>query len=160
QALLEAARRLDLALLIPATLGLVAALYLWDAVCLRWLFAQSGRRVAYVTTLRARGASYLAGVFNYELGQATLAWLMARRMGIGVLPALGRCLVLGLHDVAVLLTLGLVGSLDDDDSRSAALRPWCAAGLAVLLLGMVLVWLVPERWRVRLAGTRWDAALS
>src|SRR5262249_5208836 len=51
-------------------------------------------------------------------------------------------------------------SLDDDDSRSAALRPWCAAGLSVLLLVMVLVWLVPERWRVRLAGTRWDAALS
>jgi hypothetical protein len=30
QALLEAATRLDLVVLVPATLGLVAALYLWD----------------------------------------------------------------------------------------------------------------------------------
>jgi hypothetical protein len=160
RALLEAAARLDLAVVAPATLGLVAALYLWDAVCLRWLFAQSRPGVAYATALRARGTSYLAGVVNYELGQAAAAWLMARRLGIGLVPALGCFVVLGLHDVAALLSLGLIGSLGGSDARAAALRPWCAAGLAVLLLGLALARRAPRSWRQRLAGTRWGAALS
>src|SRR5262249_39944370 len=103
---------------------------------------------------------YLVGAINYEFGQAALAWLMARRLNIELLPALSRCVVLGLHDVAALLTLGLIGSLDDNDPRSVAVRPLCAAGLAVLLLGMVLVRLAPGRWRARLAGTRWGAVLG
>jgi hypothetical protein len=151
-ALLEAAARQNLALLIPATLTLVATLYLWDAVCLRWLFVQPNGSPTYLTTLRARGTSYLASAFNYELGQGLLAWLMARSLGIGLLPALGRCLVLALHDVAVLLTLGLIGSLGDSDARVGALPLWCLAGLAVLLIGLVAAGLVQQRWRARLGA--------
>ncbi len=160
QALLQAAARLDLAILIPATLALVGALYLWDAVCLRWLFSRPGRRPAYATALRARGTSYLAGVVNYELGQALLAWLLARALGLGLLPALGRCLVLVLHDVAVLLTLGLVGSVGGSDARAVALRWGCAAGLGALLLGLVLAGLLRGRWRARAGATRWGAGLE
>ncbi len=165
-ALREAAVRQNLAILVPATFGLVAALYLWDAVCLRWLFARPGRRVRYAAALLARGVSYLVGVVNYELGQAALAWLMARAVGMGLLPAVGRCVLLAVHDGTVLLTLGLIGSLGDSDPRAVALRPWCAAGLAVLAAGLTLASL-RRRWRAPRGAPRrgtgmggWDWARS
>ena len=145
-ALLNAAREQNIVILLPATLGLVMALYLWDAVALRWLFAQPSRRVTYPTALRARGTSYLASVFNYEVGQAALAWFMDRATGMGLLPALGRCIVLGLHDLAVLLTLGLIGACSDSDPRVVALRPWIAVGLALLLLCLSLTGLRRRFW--------------
>ena len=59
---------LDYQLLVPWTALMVLALYLWDAVCLRFVFVQGHVGLTYRTVLHARGSAYLLGAFNYELG--------------------------------------------------------------------------------------------
>jgi hypothetical protein len=43
--LARVATQLEWRLIVPLTLALVVGLYLWDGVCLRWLFAQPQGRV-------------------------------------------------------------------------------------------------------------------
>lgn len=150
----RAAQSLDWPLLAWATLALVLALFGWDAVCLRWLFTRADRPLSYPESLRARAGSYLWSAFNYEAGQAVLAWNVARTQKIPVLSALGGCLILALHDLVVLLSLGLAGTLANTDRRAALLRPVCGVALMVLatLLGG---WkLLPGRWHERIQQTR------
>src|SRR5579871_265197 len=60
------------------TLTLVMAMFLWDVVCVRWLFALPGRQLSFGTAAGARAGSYLWTAFNYEAGQAMLALRVAR----------------------------------------------------------------------------------
>jgi hypothetical protein len=158
--LAEAADRVDWMELAAATGGMVLALYFWDAVCLRWLFRQPDGELGYATTLHARGTAYLASAFNYELGQGVLAWQLARVQGMPLLSGLGRCLLLGFHDLAVLLTIGLGGALLSSDDRAPAIRIFCTAGLLGILGALVLAGRLPPRWRVRLRESRWGAWLG
>jgi hypothetical protein len=129
--------------------AMVVALYLWDCVCLHWLFAEPGLPLSYGQVLRARGSSYVASAVNYELGQGLVAWELARAQGTTIVGALGRCLLLAVHDVGVLLTLGLAGSLWIDSAIGRGIRAFCAIGLAALLsIGLLASWF-PNRWRER-----------
>jgi hypothetical protein len=154
-ALAAAGSQLDWPRLCVVFSAMVAALYLWDCVCLQWLFAEPGLPLTYRQVLRARGCSYVASAVNYELGQGLLAWELARAQGIAVVAALSRCLLLAMHDVAVLLTLGLAGSWWIDSSIGRGISVFCAIGLAALLCAGVLARLLPGRWRDRWTVGRW-----
>ncbi|HEV3119914.1 MAG TPA: hypothetical protein VGY58_22835 [Gemmataceae bacterium] len=143
--------------LVIASAGLVLALYLWDAVCIRWLFRGPQRPLSYSDALRARGASYLFSALNYEVGQGMLAWSVARRQCIAVLTALGYCLLLAYHDLGVLLSFGLIGALQSDDPLALPLRWFCGISLVAVIGLAVLSWRLPATWRAHLARTRWGA---
>jgi hypothetical protein len=151
----EAAAALDWPVLALATGLLVLGLYFWDAVCLRWLFAQIGWRLRFGTVLHARGCSYLLGAVNYELGQALLAWKLSQEQHIPVGRILAGCVLLGCHDLAVLLGLGLVGSFVGPVHQLRTLV-FCITGIVSLVALSVLArsirrgqegWLAIWSWR-------------
>jgi len=148
-ALVVAASQLDWPRLCVVFSVMVLALYFWDGVCLRWLFAEPGLPLSYGQVLRARGSSYVASAVNYELGQGMVAWELARAQGTSLVAALGRCLLLAVHDMAVLLILGLAGSLWIDTTIARGIRSFCAIGLAGLLSAGLMASLLPRRWRER-----------
>jgi hypothetical protein len=156
--LTRAAALLDWPCLLAATAALVLALYLWDAVCLWWLFARPDRPLPFQAVLHARGSSYLLTAVNYEVGQAVLAWRLARAQGRPFGRVLATCVLLAGHDLAVLLALGLAGALLSGDPRTEAALWICGAGLGGLLGLALLARLVPRarpgRWAAW-AGT-WD----
>jgi hypothetical protein len=145
--LLESAAVLDWHRLVPAAVAMVLALYLWDALCLPAVYRDEGGRISYWQALHLRGLTYWAGAFNYELGQATLAWGMARLQGATIARMLARSILLAYHDVVVLLAAGSFGSLLTDDARVARLRPFLLIALAVCLVLGFLVWMMPDRLR-------------
>jgi hypothetical protein len=147
--LAAAASQLDWPRLCLVFSAMVLALYLWDSVCLHWLFTEPGLPLSYGQVLRARGSSYVASAVNYELGQGLVAWELARAQGTTLVGALGRCLLLAVHDVAVLLTLGLAGSLWIDSTMARGIIGFCVIGLAALLSAGLLASLLPRRWRER-----------
>lgn len=152
QALAQAAVELPWQLLLTATVAMVLALYFWDAVCLPTIYRVDGHRWGYWRSLHLRGLSYLGGAVNYELGQAALAWGMARLQKTGVVRMLARSVLLAYHDVVVLLAVGLFGTLWTDHPQVAHLRPFLAVALAgALALGFVF-WALPEGARAALAG--------
>jgi hypothetical protein len=146
QALVAAASQLNCPRLCLVFSAMVLALYLWDSVCLHWLFAEPGLPLSFSKVLRARGSSYAASAVNYELGQGLVAWELARAQGTSLVSALGRCLLLAAHDVAVLLTLGLAGSLLIDTTIARGIMGFCAIGLTVLIVVGLLAYFFP-RWR-------------
>jgi hypothetical protein len=146
--------------LVPLTAGLVLGLYFWDAVCLRWLFARPDAPLPYRAALYARGTSYLASAVNYEMGQGMLAWYLSRKQGMTLLAALSRCVLLAVHDVAVLLALGLIGALLSTDQRALVIRLVCGLGLSGLLALLLLAPNLPQRWRAAWLTSRWGAALD
>jgi hypothetical protein len=146
---------LDYQWLIPWTTLMIAGLFVWDTVCLRFVFAQGHPTLSFITVLRARGASYLLGAFNYELGQGVFAWEIARGTGTSVLAALTRAALVMYHDVLVLLALGLIGSLLTVGDAAETARLICLillAGLASVALFMAFM---PSPWRARLLRTQW-----
>jgi hypothetical protein len=149
QALVAAASQLNWPWLCLVFSTMVLALYLWDSVCLHWLFAEPGVPLSYGQVLRARGSSYAASALNYELGQGLVAWELARAQGTTFVGALGRCLLLAVHDVAVLLTLGLIGSWLIDTTVGRSIMGFCAIGLTALLGVGVLAYFSPSWWRER-----------
>src|SRR5262249_37456674 len=93
-----------------------------------------------------RGRSYLWTVLNHEVGQGVLAWHLARAQARPLASALARCVLVGLHDLAVLLALGTCGALVLRGHRAPL--PWVcgAALLGLVCLPLGLRWL-PPRWR-------------
>lgn len=155
QELYEKAALLDWHLLVPATLTMVLALYFWDAVCLMALFVTPEHPLTYLQALTARGRSYIAGAINYELGQAALAWDLARIQQVSLLSMLTRSALLAYHDVAVLLSLGLLGSFLTDDPHVEKVRWFCGVGLCLIGSAALIPLCLPERYKLRLRHTRW-----
>jgi hypothetical protein len=153
--LAEAAAILNWPALVLLTLAELGALLLWDTVCLTWLFSLPDTRLPFPSVLRARTRSYVWTVVNYGLGQGVLAWELARARGLSLASALGRCVLLAMHDLAVLFALGLAGSFVDPEPRARPLRWVCLVGLTVLAGVALTVALVPGRWRLPL-GQRVD----
>ncbi len=153
--LYQKATLLDWHLLVPATLAMVLALYLWDAVCLMALYATPEQPLSYTAALAARGRSYIAGAINYELGQAALAWDLARRQGVSLLSTLARSVLLAYHDVTVLLSLGLLGSLLSGDAQVSRVRWFCVVGLCLVGIAALVPVVLPARYKLRLPHTRW-----
>jgi hypothetical protein len=149
QAVAQAATQLNWKLLLPVTAAMVIAVYLWDAVCLPTVYRVKENRWSYLRSLQMRGLSYLGGAFHYEVGQAALAWAMARLQKTGVGRMLARTIVLAYHDIVVLLGLGLLGTLLCDDPRIVRLRPWLALALTLLLAVAFVFWALPAELRAR-----------
>jgi hypothetical protein len=152
--LMEAAAVLNWPALVALTLGEMLALFLWDSVCLRWLFSLPEGSVSFDTAVRARAQSYRWTVVNYGLGQGVLAWDLARARGLPFASALGRCVLLALHDLAVLFGLALAASFVSPEPRPV-LRRVCLVGLLVLAGLAVAVVVLPGHRRARL-GQRVD----
>jgi hypothetical protein len=142
------------------TAALVVALYLWDAVCLLTVFSGHGRPLTYAEMLRARGKSYAIGTLHQGLGQAALAWEVARTKKASLAAALSRSILLSWHEGLILATAALAGSWWSGDPETARARPLCAVLLAVLLGAALLLGLLPARWRECLKQTRWGAWLG
>src|SRR5688572_19475215 len=132
--LVEAAANLRWQLLAPLTAVMVLALYVWDALCLKTVYTLHERPLSYRQMLHVRGISYLAGAFNYELGQAFIAWNMAKLLSVGLIFTLSRSVLLAYHDLFVLLALGLFGWLLSGAAAATAIGPFCGVGLAGLAL--------------------------
>jgi hypothetical protein len=150
--LARAAAVLNWPALVLLTLAELFALLGWDTLCLWWLFSQPDRPVPFRTVLWARARSYRWIVLNYELGQGVLAWDLARARGLSLASAIGRCVLMMLHDLAVLFSLALAAALVNPDPLARPVRWVCGIGLLVLAglgLGMKLL---PARWRDRLAA--------
>jgi hypothetical protein len=158
--LVQAAAELNWQLLGPLTACMVLALYAWDALCLKTVFALPGCTLSYRQMLRVRGISYLAGAFNYELGQGFIAWSMARLLSVGLLFTLSRSVLLAYHDLFVLLTLGLSGWLLGGDESGKAIGAFCGVGLTALIIAGLAVALLPRGWRERFEQTRLGAWLK
>ena len=160
QALVQAAGQLRWELLLPVTAAMAFALYLCDAACLPVVYSVGDRRVGYLGALKVRGLSYLGGAFNYELGQAGIAWGMARLQDASLLRMLSRTVVLAYHDAVILLAMGLTGSLLTDDSRVTRIRPYIAIALILTLVVGGAVWNLPAKLRSRIASGKLGTILA
>jgi hypothetical protein len=146
--------------LLLAAVVQVVVLFLWDTVCVWWLFAQPERRLPFHTVLRVRCDTVIWSAVNLEVGQAAFAWRLARATNRPLTSTLGYCLLLALVDCGTLLSLALVGSFLHPTPLT---RPWrwlCLGGLAGLALLVVLLKLLPERWHRRLAEKPWASWLA
>jgi hypothetical protein len=142
------------------TVGLVAALYLWDAYCLLAVFSVDGRRLGYEEVLRARGKSYLAGTLNQGLGQAAVAWDVAKIQSRSFAAMFSRSLLLSWHEGVILATAGLVGSLCGTDPAAGRARVLCSILLALLLGGALFLGGLAAVGHGRLLPARWTAWLD
>jgi hypothetical protein len=160
QELIRAAGQLRWDLLLPATAAMVVSLYLWDAYCLPAIYGIDDRALPYRKTLHIRGLSYLGGALNYELGQAAIAWGMARLQHTNLLRMLSRSVLLAYHDAVILLVAGLIGALLTEDERVVRIRPFIAIALGLAILVGLLVWSLPPKLRARIVTTRIDEILA
>jgi hypothetical protein len=160
QALLRAAEDLRWQLLVPATVAMVVALYLCDALCLPVAYGIEGRQIRYAQALHVRGLAYLAGALNYEIGQGAVAWGMARLQQTKFLRMLARSIVLAYHDAVILLATGLVGALLTNNSRVVRIRPYIAIGLAAALIVGVVFWSLPKWLRLQIHSEKIDAIFA
>jgi hypothetical protein len=163
--LIESASLLNWPQLGLATGALVLALFVADSFCVYWLFSRPGQPLGYRSALAARGTSYLFSSFNYELGQAAMAWHLARLQTVTLLSVLALCLVLAYHDVIVLLSLGLFGASQSAAPQAAGVRWFCTVLLvAVLSLGILARFLpwnrLPLKMRVGLEQWTWSRSLQ
>jgi hypothetical protein len=96
--------------LVLATVVQLVVLFLWDTLSLWWLFSQPDRRLPFRAVLRLRTDSALWTAVNLEIGQGVFAWELAKRTGMPVATALGRCVVLALFDFGTLQSLALAAA--------------------------------------------------
>jgi hypothetical protein len=148
---------LDFDRLVPLTAAFVLLLYVWDSLCLRFVFAQGQAELAYGRVLRVRGVSYLFSAFNYPLGQAVFAWGMARAQRSFLRSTLTRAVLVSYHDVAILVTIGLLGSFLSDHPVALAARQFCVGTLAVVLFLAVFVAFMPRSWQQAWQESKWGA---
>jgi hypothetical protein len=160
QELLRAARALRWQLLLPATATMVVLLYLTDSLCLPIVYETPERRLSYREALHVRGLSYLAGAFNYELGQAGIAYVVARLQQTSLVRMLSRSIVLAYHDAVILLAMGLTGSLLTDNPNVLRMRPYIATALVVTLVVGAVLWNLPQRLRQRIESSRLATILA
>ncbi len=146
--------------LILAAVVQVVVLFLWDTVCVWWLFAQPDRPLSFRTVLRLRCDTVIWSAVNLEVGQAAFAWQLARAANIPLSSTLGYCMLLALVDGGTLLSLALAGSFLHPSPLTHPWRWLCLGGLAGLGLLAVLVKLLPDHWRRRLAAKPWAGWLA
>jgi hypothetical protein len=158
--LLQAARTLRWQLLLPATAVMVVLLYATDSLCLPVVYETPERRLRYGEALHVRGLSYLAGAFNYELGQAGIAYFVSRLLKTSLVRMISRSIVLAYHDAVVLLAMGLTGSLFTDNASVARMRPYIATALVVTLVVGTVLWNLPELLRQRIQSSKLGAVLA
>ncbi len=145
--------------LVALTFAQVIVLFLWDTVCLWWLFSQPDQPLPFRMVLRARTDSVLWSAVNLEIGQAVFAAKLADRVKEPLTAALGRCLLLAMFDTGTLTSLGVIGSFVNPDPVTWYFRwPCLGIALGLLALGLLLRYL-PERAQRWLKGKEWASWL-
>lgn len=157
--LLRAAARLPWQFLVPMTVGAVVVLYLWDVYCLLTVFIGIGRPLTYSEMLWLRGRSYLAAVMNQGLGQAAVAWNVARIQGVPVVAALSRSVLLGWHEGVLLAAVALVGSVWIDRPEALQARIVSVLLLSILVGAALVLRFLPATRQAGFRRTRWGAWL-
>jgi hypothetical protein len=142
------------------TFALVVSLYLWDALCLQTVFSVGGNGLTYTEMLRARGKSYLVGAWNQGLGQAAVAWRVARARKTSFRAALAGSVILSWHEGVILSVAALAGSWWLGDPRLMRVRTFCWVLLTVLLAAAVILRLLPPAGKYWLDRRPWGAALG
>jgi len=157
--LLESIAGLPWKLLVPLTLAMVTALYLWDAVCLRLVFVVGDRMLPYQTALYVQGIASLFSAVNYQLGQGFVAWLIAVRQQTSFLSALSRSVLLAIHDLGVLFTLGWIGSMIRSSAgpQVRGIRLLCGLGLLALVALVIGYRFLPQARRQALRASKFGA---
>jgi hypothetical protein len=138
----------------------VIVLFLWDTICVWWLFTQPDRRLSFRVVFRLRCDTVVWSAVSLDVGQAAFAWQLATVGGIPLANTLGYCVLLGKVDAGTLLSLAMVGSFVYPDPWTQPLRWVCLGGLACFGLFIVVVQLMPDRWRAWLAAKPWASCLS
>jgi hypothetical protein len=158
-ALWEAMSRLPWQRLVPLTLGMVAVLYLWDTICMRLVFVVGGRMLPFRTALYVQGIASLFAAVNYQLGQGFVAWMIAVRQRMSFLSALSRSVLLAIHDLTVLFSLGLIGSLvsGGDGPQVKGIRLLCGLGLAAIVALVVAYQFLPDARKRNLRELKFGA---
>jgi hypothetical protein len=141
--------------LVLATFVQVGVLFLWDTVCVWWLFSLPHRQLSFRTVLRARVDTVIWSAINLEIGQAAFSWRIAKLTDDSLKRTLGRSLLLGIFDTGTLQGLALAGSLLVDEPIIHWLK-WISAAIVVglVLLGTMIRFL-PMRWRAKLEQSAW-----
>ncbi len=157
--LLESIAELPWEFLVPLTLAMVTALYLWDAVCLRLVFVVGDRMLPYQTALYVQGIASLFSAVNYQLGQGFVAWLIAVRQRTSFLSALSRSVLLAIHDLGVLFTLGWIGSMVRSGAgpQVRGIRLLCSLGLLALAALVIGYRFLPHARRQALRASKFGA---
>jgi hypothetical protein len=148
--------------LVLASAVQVVVLFVWDTLCLWWLFSQPDRRLPFLTVLRARTDTAVWSAVNLEIGQAAFAVELARHkdVDVPVLMTLGRCMALALFDFGTLQSLALIGSFLVDNPIIQKLR-WLPVGsVSGLIILAVLLRFMPQRWRDWLEEKNWASWLK
>ncbi len=156
---LQAAVLLPWQKLAPMTVGLVVALYLWDALCLLTVFSTAAEDLTYVRMLQLRGKSYLVGALNQGLGQAAVAWHVAKMRQSSLRTSLTGSIILSWHEGLILSAMALIGSWSVENAHLAQTRWFCASLFAALVAAAVLLRFLPHNMRGRLDQSPWGAAL-
>lgn len=155
QRLLAAFEQVNWPWLVVATAVQVAVLFLWDTVCVWWLFSQPDRPLSWRTVFRIRCDTVIWSAVNLEIGQGAFAWQLAKNCSMPVSGTLSRCVLLSLFDMSSLFSLALIGSFVRPTPLTEPFRWICAGGLGALTLFAVVLKFLPERWRGWLAAKPW-----
>jgi len=156
---IAAAGQIDWPAVVLFTLILVVSLFLWDGVCLSWLFTDPGKRFSYRHALWVRGQAYLLTVVHLGMGQGLLAYLVSRVRQIPFLTAVGRCLIMLYVDVGLLFLMGMLAAIISHDPRTEGIARFCALGLLGLALVTLLAFWIPQF--LSLGGpTKWGTAVA
>jgi hypothetical protein len=141
--------------LVALTAVQAAGLFLYDSVCLWWLFSQPDRRLSWRQVLRLRSDTVIWSALNLEVGQAAFAWKLTKMAGIPLASTLGYCALLALVDTFTVQSLALAGSFLYSNPRTRTLRWICVGIMSGLVLLAVVLNLLPERWWRWLAAKSW-----
>ena len=160
QRLLAAFAEVDWPWLVVATVVQVVVLFLWDTVCVWWLFSQPDQPLSWRMVFRIRCDTVIWSAINLEIGQAAFAWQLAKQCAMPVSGTLSRCVLLSLFDIAALFSLALFGSFVRSTPMTAPLRWVCVGVLAGLMLLVLVLKLLPDRWRDWLAAKPWAGWLG
>lgn len=153
--LLAAFRQQNWPMLVLATVVQVVALFLWDSVCVWWLFSQPDRRLPFGKALRIRCDTVIWAAINLEVGQAAFAWKISKTLGVPLTNVASYCVLLTLFDSGSLMSLALVGSFIHPTPLTSKLRWICVAILCGLATLAALIKFLPERWRGWLNRRSW-----
>lgn len=143
--LIQAFGQFNWPLLIPLTLALVLFTFVWDSLCLQWLFSSGSEPINYRLVAHARGLSYLFAIVNFSFGQGLLAFILSRARQMRFAEAAGRCVVMVYVDVLTLLSVGLLGASFSSDPRIRYVPLIAGLSLAGLLSVVAILKVFPGR---------------
>jgi hypothetical protein len=158
--LARAAAVLPWKLLGPMTVALVIALYFWDALCLVTVFSTGGKAFTCTAMLRARGKSYLVGAWNQGLGQAAVAWNVAKARRTSFRAALMGSIILSWHEGVILSTAALAGATWLGEPRLTQARNFSALLLTALLAAALILQSLPAKGRLWIQQRPWGQTLA